>query len=332
MRNGRKRHRTAFAVCLGLALTMVALTGCIPRAGDGGRVGLVYMDAQGYYAGVRKGMQESVGRLGDGVQLLELNAQGDASKESAFVDTVSAAGVKALVLSPVSTTASIPAVRLAHESGVKVVCYNTCLTEEATQKYVSAWVLGDPVKFGELAGAEAAKYFKAEGIEDPRIAVLNCETVEVCIQRRVGFEKALFAELPEARIVTNQQGTTIDQALEVADRILSAQSRVDAFYGESGGATMGAVRAVRQRGFVGRTVVFGSDMTSDVARELADHRVLKADVDISGVEVGELATRTTARVIAGEELDGPVVPAPVKLYSTPREAREWLRTHPDGLP
>ncbi|MEU2595675.1 hypothetical protein ABZ630_34275, partial [Streptomyces albidoflavus] len=31
-------------------------------------------------------------------------------------------------------------------------------------------------------------------------------TVEVCIQRRLGFEKALFAELPEARIVTNQQG------------------------------------------------------------------------------------------------------------------------------
>ncbi|MEU5415079.1 MULTISPECIES: substrate-binding domain-containing protein [Streptomyces] len=332
MRNGRERRRTAVVVCLGLALTMVALTGCIPRAGDGGRVGLVYMDAQGFYAGVRKGMQDSVGSLGDEVQLLELNAQGDASRESTFVDTVSAAGVKALVLSPVSTTASIPAVRLAHESGVKVVCYNTCLTEEATQKYVSAWVLGDPLKFGELAGAEAAKYFKSEGIDDPHIAVLNCETVEVCIQRRLGFEKALFAELPEARIVTNQQGTTIDQAVEVADRILSAQPRVDAFYGESGGSTMGAVRAVHQRGFVGRTVVFGSDMTADLARELADHRVLKADVDISGIEVGELAARTTAQVIDGEELDNLIVPAPVRLYSTPEDAREWLTTHPDGLP
>lgn len=92
MRNGRERRRTAVVVCLGLALTMVALTGCIPRAGDGGRVGLVYMDAQGFYAGVRKGMQESVSSLGDEVQLLELNAQGDASRESTFVDTVSAAG------------------------------------------------------------------------------------------------------------------------------------------------------------------------------------------------------------------------------------------------
>ncbi|MEK8141818.1 hypothetical protein NKH18_01675 [Streptomyces sp. M10(2022)] len=62
-------------------------------AGRGrGRVGLVYMDAQGFYAGVRKGMQDSVSSLGDEVQLLELNAQGDASKESTFVDTVSAAG------------------------------------------------------------------------------------------------------------------------------------------------------------------------------------------------------------------------------------------------
>lgn len=325
------RRRTLVAACLGLALSTV-LAGCDLRTGEGGRIGLIYMDAQGYYAGVRKGMQDTADRLGEGVQMLELNAQGDASKESTFVDTVSAAGVDALVLSPVSTTASIPAVKLAHESGVKVVCYNTCLTDEATEKYVSAWILGDPVRFGELAGARAAEYFLSQGVEDPHIAVLNCETVEVCIQRRLGFEKALLAKLPQAKIVANQQGTTIDEAVEVADRILTGQRRVDAFYGESGGATQGAVRAVRQRGLVGKTVVFGSDMTSDLARELANNQVLKADVDISGVTVGKLATETTRKIIDGEELEDRIVEAPVRLYSTPEDGKEWLRTHPDGVP
>ncbi|NGO08952.1 sugar ABC transporter substrate-binding protein [Streptomyces sp. HC44] len=332
MRLARHRARKAVIGVLALVLTGLAVSGCGGRVGEGGRVGLVYMDAQGYYAGVRKGMLDSSRKLGEDVQILEINAQGDASKESRFVDTVSSAGVKALVMSPVSTTASIPAVKLAHDSGVKVICYNTCLTDEATRKYVSAWILGDPVKFGELAGAKAAEYFVSRRITAPRIGVINCETVEVCRQRRAGFEKALFARLPEARIVANQQGTTIDSAVQVAERVLTAHRGLDAFYGESGGATMGAVKAVRQRGLIGKTVVFGSDMTTDLARELVDNRILKADVDISGQGVGKLAAHTTAKVVGGEKLGSQIVAAPVELYSTPGQARKWLATHPDGLP
>jgi simple sugar transport system substrate-binding protein len=328
----RRRPQVAALTVVALVLGALALTGCDPRVGSGGRIGLVYMDAQGYYAGVREGMRDESGRIGDDVQLLELNAQGDASKESTFVSTVTSAGVKALVLSPVSTTASIPAVRLAHDSGVPVICYNTCLTDEATNKYVSAWILGDPVEFGRLAGEKAAEHFAAAGITDPTVAVLNCETVEVCKQRRAGFEQGLFGRLPDARIVANQQGTTVDEAIEVADRVLTSHPDLDAFYGESGGATMGAVRAVEQRGRIGRTVVFGSDMTADLARKLVDNRVLKADVDISGIKVGRLAARTAAQVMNGHRPEQLVIPAPVELYSTPEEAQRWLDTHPDGLP
>ncbi|WP_431907812.1 substrate-binding domain-containing protein [Amycolatopsis thermoflava] len=320
----------------GLALLVVAalglVTACAGKVGENGRFGVVYMDAQGYYAGVRAGMQQEAEALGRVPQLLQLNAQGDASKESTFVDQVSAAKVDALILSPASATASVPAIRLAHASGIPVICYNTCIADESARKYVSAYVLGDPVRFGALLGDQAADHFLAAGKTAPKIAVVNCEFVEVCVQRRLGFEQALKAKLPAAAIVANQEGATIDDAVDVAERILTAHPDVDAFYGEAGGATMGAVRAVQARGKVGQTVVFGSDMSTEAAQALAGNTVLKGVVDISGIAVGKLAANAADQVRRGELTEYTVVPAPIDLYASPEDGRAWLSAHPDGVP
>ena len=326
------RVRRRLIAALAVAMCAVLLAGCSGRLGEDGRVGVVYMDAQGYYAGVRQGMQDHAEESGRQLQLLELNAQGDASEESTFVDVTSSAGVDVLVLSPVSATASVPAVRLAHESGIPVVCYNTCIEDEAAQEYVTSYILGDPHEFGRLLGDAAADHFESEGVSDPRIAVLNCEFVEVCVERREGFEEALFDRLPDAEIVANQQGATIDEAVDVGERVLTAHHDLDAFYGEAGGATMGAVRAVRSSGRTGDVVVFGSDMSTDAARALADHEILKANVDISGIAVVRMTGETVERIIAGEDTGELVVNAPIDLYTTPEDGAAWLENHPDGIP
>ena len=50
-------------------------------------IGAIYLDTQGYYAGVRQGVQDAAKDSSVQVQLIETNAQGDISKESTFVDT-----------------------------------------------------------------------------------------------------------------------------------------------------------------------------------------------------------------------------------------------------
>ncbi|GAB3441476.1 substrate-binding domain-containing protein [Streptomonospora sediminis] len=328
----RPRSRVLAALTAALC-TVALLAGCAGgRLGENGRVGVVYMDAQGFYAGVREGMRAHAQSSGDGYQLLELNAQGDASEESSFVDIASSAGVDALVLSPVSATASVPAVRLAHESGVPVICYNTCIEDAAAKKYVTSYILGDPHKFGRLLGDAAADHFESEGVTDPKIAVLNCEFVEVCVDRREGFEEALFDRLPDAEIVANQQGSTIDEAVRVGERVLTAHPDLDAFYGEAGGATMGAVRTVKTSDRAGDVVVFGSDMSTDAARALNDHTILKANVDISGLAVGRMAGETVEDILAGNESGEFITDAPVDLYTTPEDGARWLEEHPDGIP
>jgi len=318
-----------------LAAIALSMAAGVAKADDAGKdlvIGAIYLDTQGYYAGVRKGVQDEAAARGKKLSIIETNAQGDISKESSFIDTIVAAKVNAIILSAVSTDGSVRAIRTASKAGIPIICYNTCVNDDAVSKYIYAYVIGDPIEFGSKIGDAAGDYFKAAGIAEPKIGVINCEAFEVCVARRKGFEAALKAKVPGAKIVANQEGTILDKAITVGEQVLSANPGLDAFFGESGGATLGAVKAVRNRGQIGKTVVFGSDMTSDIAAELKSHEVLKGVVDISGLAVGKLALDQAMKAINGDKIASSTVPAEVTLYKSSAEGEDWLKTHADGVP
>jgi len=294
-------------------------------------IGAIYLDSQGYYAGVRKGVQDGAAALGQPIRLVETTAQDDPSRESGFIDTLISANVKAILLSAISADGSVHAIRRASQAGIPIVCYNTCVNDTAMKKYVYAYVLGDPVAFGAKLGNAAADYFIKAALLAPKIGVVNCEFVEVCINRRKGFETALLSRVPGAKIVDNQRGTTVDASVAVAEKMLTAHPDLDAFFGESGGATLGATKAV-QHADKSKVVVFGSDMTSDIGQALASHGILKGVVDISGKAVGHLAIRQAMDAIDRKPRADRIVPAAIDLYTTPDDANAWLAAHRDGVP
>lgn len=325
----------------GATAAMIALgglVGCASAPASSGsaaakeiRIGALYLDSQGYYGGVRKGVQDAASASGLNVKLIESSSAGDVSKESSFMQSLVSSGVSAIIISAVSTEGSVAAVKQAAEAGIPVICYNTCVTADAQEKYVTAYILGDPIEFGRLAGDFAADFYKKKGIENPQFGVLNCEQYEVCQQRMKGFTDALTAKLPNAKIASDQEGTEADKAISVGEQILTANPSINGMYGQSGGATVGAYKAVVNRGKTGEIFAFGSDMTTDIATALKDGSVLQAVVDISGIEVGKLAFAQAKDAIDGKKPAQKVIAAPVKLY-TPDMAQAWIDAHPDGLP
>ncbi|MDM9648620.1 MULTISPECIES: substrate-binding domain-containing protein [unclassified Rhizobium] len=296
------------------------------------KVGAIYMDAQGFYAGVRKGIQTGANEAGRKLDVIETNAQGDASKESSFIDSLISSGVQAIIVSPVSADGSSRAIRRAHDAGIPVVCYNTCLNDADMKEYISAYAVGDPYDFGHKLGEAAADYFIAEKKDAPKIAVLNCEFVEVCVTRRKGFEEALKAKVPGAQIVANQEGAILDKAVSVASTMLSSNPDIDAFFGEAGGATLGAARAVKSQGKTGQVVVFGGDMTTEIAQELSDFTVIKAVVDISGQGLGKLALAQAIKSVDGQAPADIKVPYDIDVYKSSEDGKAWLKAHADGIP
>ncbi|MBO9126745.1 MULTISPECIES: substrate-binding domain-containing protein [unclassified Rhizobium] len=296
------------------------------------KVGAIYMDAQGFYAGVRKGIQTGANEAGRKLDVIETNAQGDASKESSFIDSLISSGVQAIIVSPVSADGSSRAIRRAHDAGIPVVCYNTCLNDADMKEYISAYAVGDPYDFGHKLGEAAADYFIAEKKDAPKIAVLNCEFVEVCVTRRKGFEEALKAKVPGAQIVANQEGAILDKAVSVASTMLSSNPDIDAFFGEAGGATLGAARAVKSQGKAGQVAVFGGDMTTEIAQELSDFTVIKAVVDISGQGLGKLALAQAIKSVDGQAPADIKVPYDIDVYKSSEDGKAWLKAHADGIP
>jgi len=324
------------AAATALVAAVGGLTACgsgsSGASGDSLKVGVIYLDTQGFYGGVRKGIQDGAKSAGKNVKIVETNAQDDASKESTFMQSLIAQRVDAIMLSASSGTASVPAIKQAKDAGIPVICYNTCIEEPDLSKYVSAYMLGDPEAFGAKLGDAAADYFVSKGIKDPKIGVVNCEFVEVCKQRRAGFEKALKAKVRGYKIVANQKGGDASASLSAAQNILTAHSDLDAFMGEYGDATIGAVKAVKAANAVGKTVVFGGDMTTDIANALKDNSVLKAQVDISGQVMGKDAVAQAIKLIGGKKPSQVVVPVPVDIYTSPTQAADWLKAHADGIP
>lgn len=89
---------------------------------------------------------------------------------------------------------------------------------------------------------------------------------------------------------------------------------------------------MRNQNKVGQTVVFGSDMTTEIAQELVNRQVLQAVVDISGKKMGALVFTQAMNAINQRPVGQKVVQVPIDLYASSQSATDWLTTHKDGLP
>lgn len=328
----QKKNIVALALIPLLASSLLAASAHASASTKKLRVGVIYLDTQGFYGGVKKGIVVGGAAASQHVTLLENNALDDPTKESVFFSTLIAQKVGAIIVSASSGKASVPAFKAAAKAKIPVICYNTCIAEPDMSKYVAAYALGDPVAFGYKLGIAAADYFVKAGISSPKIAIVNCEFVEVCISRRAGFEKAMKEKVPGYTIVANQKGGDASVSLTAAQDMLTANPNVDALMGEYGDATVGAIKAVENAGKSGKIVVFGGDMTAALANYLIDNKILKAQVDISGQTMGKTAINAAINAINGKKLKNIVVPVQVDIYTTPASASGWLKAHFDGIP
>lgn len=331
-------RRVVLGASLIAVLSLGAVTGCGARSSHGGgkkpvRVGALYLDAQGFYGGIRKGIQ--VGAASQSLDLIGQNSQGDAARESSFMTTLVGSRVDAIIMSPVSDTGSVPLVRQAADAGIPVVCYNTCVSGDAARKFVKALVTTDQVKMGEQVGNLSARYFLKKQVNAPLVAILNCDAYEACRQRKAGFKKALSAKVPGVRYVADQPGFLPDEAPTTAADILTAKANVDALYATNEGGTLGALKGIQATRHAGRTVVLGSDIGVQIAEAmLAQPKTLVLTVGQDAQRMGRVAVQQALRAVRGQQIAqfDTYISTTEFTSDNPQGLRTWLAAHKDGLP
>ena len=246
-----------FALC--------AATTALAQADKPLTIGVIELFPNPHFAEARKGMEEVAKK--SNTKLIIQNANVDATKEAQFVQTFITRKVDAILLSAVSPTGSLAALRLAKSAGIPVICYTTCVNPPDDKDLVQAFVMSDNKNIGVTTGKQAAAYIKAKLGGKAKILMLTCESYDVCKERRKGLNEQLAGV--DAKLLAEQEGFQVDKARPIADSMLAAHPDADVFIAENEDAVIAAAQAIKAKGLTGKVAVFGIDINTQVAQLIA---------------------------------------------------------------
>lgn len=263
----RALHATQKAIHAGLAgvLALGAATAALAQDAKPLTIGVIELFPNPHFAHARKGIEDFASK--NKVDVVIQNANLDAAKEAQYVQTFITRKVDAILLSAVSPTGSLAALRLAKSAGIPVVCYTTCVNPPDDKGLVRAFIKSDNAMLGGTTGKAAADYIKTQLGGSAKVLMLTCEAYDVCQERRKGVN-AQFDGL-NVKILAEQEGFVVDKARPIADSMLAAHPDADVFLAENEDGVIAAAQAIKAKGLTGKVAVFGIDINTQVAQLIA---------------------------------------------------------------
>ncbi len=281
-----------------LLATLLLFSGCSRSGSGGGKAkvaGIVFQEDQ-FFRLVLFGMRSAA--VQNNVELLEANSAGKPDKEIQLINTYIASDVRAIVISPLSATASRSALERAREKGIVVITYNTNVEGSSPSAYIES----DQSDLGRSTGRAAREFIEQQCGGRATIAILafQSQSPEQSALRVNGFKEEV-TKLPGVSIVAEQDAWLAEQAVKKAGDILTAHPELTLFWAANEGGTVGAVMAVKNAGKGGKVTVFGTDTGEQLAEFLlSDDNILQAVTGQQPFEIGSLAVQSAARVLKGE--------------------------------
>ena len=267
--NTRSRVLRAIASVMWRGLAgVVALgtaTAALAQADKPLTIGVIELFPNPHFAHARKGIEEFAKK--NNTNVIIQNANLDATKEAQFIQTFITRKVDAILVSAVSPTGSLAALRFAKSAGIPVVCYTTCVNAPEDKELAQAFVKSDNSILGVTTGKQAAAYIKAELGGKAKILMLTCESYDVCKERRKGLNEQLAGL--DVKILAEQEGFVVDKARPIANSMLAANPDANVFIAENEDGIIAAAQAIKAKGLTGKVAVFGIDINTQVAQLIA---------------------------------------------------------------
>jgi sugar transport system substrate-binding protein len=283
-------------------VTLVACdAGCGPAAPKEKKLriaGIIFQDDQ-FMRLVAFGMKSAAEKAG--AEFLQGCSYNKPDKEIELIRTYTSRGVDAIVITPISARASVAALKLAHEKGIKVVTFNTKVDSDIPLAHVEC----SNESMGRQTGQAARRYIERKLGGQARVAILafKSQLAESSDARVNSFRREL-ADLPGVQFVAEQDAWLADAAVKKAGDILTAHPEANVIFAANEGGCVGAVLAVKNAGRAGQVGVFGIGASEQLdAFLLSDDDILQAVTDASPIETGTLCVERVLQAIRGEPLE-----------------------------
>jgi sugar transport system substrate-binding protein len=298
------------SVSLGFFLSGVAPV----QASDTVIASIVFQQDQ-FFRTIQKGMD--VVAKESGITLLQGNSDSKPGKEISLIDTYIARGVDAIVISPVSKVASIPALERAHKKGIKVITYNSTVEADFPVSYLNS----SQKRLGMSTGKLASEFIQKKLAGSANVGVLGFKSLlpEISFDRTNSFIETIKID-NNINVVSQQDAWLAEKAIQVAGDMITANPNMNVIYAANEGGTVGAVQAVRNAGKQGKIFVFGIDGTMQLIDFImAEDNVLQAVTAQQPFVMGKMAIENAIASIEGKKVAKTVVVPVLGLSRTEPE-------------
>ena len=181
-----------------------------------------------------------------------LDGQNKVEVQASLMDALISTGASAIFLQPIDSVALAPSIAKAKRAGIAVITLNI----DATEPHAAH------VEMNHYYGAmDIAKALGDAMGGKGKVAILNAPPgIIIRDQRTNGFVDGLKKRHPQIEVVADQVADwDRKKAQDVLHTILAAHPDLGGVYGVNDSMALGAVDVAKEKGLIGKLVIFGND-------------------------------------------------------------------------
>ncbi len=199
-----------------------------------------------------------------GVDLVIFNANDQPAQQNNAIETYTQQKVQGIIVDAIDVNGLMPAVQSASAAGIPVVAVDAVLPAGPQKTQVGV----DNEKAGHEFGEFFADYVQKSMGGKAKLGIVGALNSFIQNIRQKGFEDVAKAT-PGVQVVGVVDGRNIqDNALTVAETLLTGNPDLTAIYATGEPALLGAIAAVSSQGRQDSVKIFGWDLTAQAIAEI----------------------------------------------------------------
>lgn len=238
----------------------------------------------------------------DKIEIIVTDAGNDTAKQASDIEDLISKNITVLIVNPVDSDASAPAVQAAVDAGIKVIAVDRAVNGVE----VDATIASDNVEGAKMA---TEYLLKEVGEKSKVVEIEGIPGASAAIDRGKGFHEIADESLE----VVAKQTANFDRAegLTVMENILQSNPDIKGVFAHNDEMALGALEAIKSAGKDIKVV--GFDATDD-AKAAVSEGTLLATVEQQPDLMGKGAVENALKLINGEKIEKDI-PVEVKLVT-----------------
>ncbi|MEX2301185.1 MAG: substrate-binding domain-containing protein [Bryobacterales bacterium] len=218
----------------------------------------------------------------------------DSSRQISIVENLITRQVDGIVLAPVDEEALVTIVERAADSGIPVSIFDSGIKTDKIISYVAT----DNYAAGAMAARRMAEILGGAG----KVGIIGFMPGSAStMQREAGFMETIGKEYAEIELLgVRFPMADRAKALAEAENLMTAHPDLAGLFADNESSTDGTVRAVKQRGAVGKVKIVGFDASAELVSELKDGAIDSIVVQ-DPFKMGYESTKNVALHLRGEK-------------------------------